>query len=451
MIRPRPSPVTIGLQHVMVVEPLELEILAATARPTDVVKLVDMILEKRPLASFLDEFRPDLLCMTGYITHVSTILEYAREAGERLPQLRTVLGGVHCEVCPADFNSPHVHFRVVRNAVQAFPALLEHLDGKEPLPPGVLKPGELPEPAKLPAFDFRVPLPDRSVTARYRDRYFYIFHNRVALIKTSFGCPFSCSFCFCHRITGGRYYQRPLDEVMEELENIREQEIYIVDDDFLSNRKRLEEFFSLLKERQIRKHYLVYGRADFIASNPDLIKTFRDLGLRTVIVGMESFSDRELDEYRKNMAPDLNRQAMEVLNPLSVDCYATIILHPDWDRRDFDHMIKNLVSLGVHFVNLQPLTPLPETEMDYSGYELILDRGSYEKWDLAHVAFQPTRMTQQQYYREIVRAYNRILFQPRHLLRYLRAYPPGMLWKMMRGSWMVRRQYHEKIREAAHV
>jgi len=79
--------------------------------------------------------------------------------------------------------------------------------------------------------------------------------------------------------------------VIDELEGIREKEIYIVDDDFLLSRSRVSEFIRLLHERNIRKKYLLYGRADFIASNPDLIRDFKNAGLRTVIVGLESFID----------------------------------------------------------------------------------------------------------------------------------------------------------------
>ncbi|HRQ29880.1 MAG TPA: hypothetical protein PLU49_07380, partial [Saprospiraceae bacterium] len=48
MVRPKPSPETIGLQHLMVVEPLELEILYALKRPQDEALIVDLIIEKKP-------------------------------------------------------------------------------------------------------------------------------------------------------------------------------------------------------------------------------------------------------------------------------------------------------------------------------------------------------------------------------------------------------------------
>ena len=44
MIRPRPEEETIGLQHVMIVEPMELEVLGALRRDHDEVVVVDMII-----------------------------------------------------------------------------------------------------------------------------------------------------------------------------------------------------------------------------------------------------------------------------------------------------------------------------------------------------------------------------------------------------------------------
>ena len=294
MVRPKPSSETIGLQHLMVVEPLELEILCTLKRNTDSVLVVDMILEKRSFISFVKEYQPDVLCVTGYITNVPTMIAYCEMARHISNHIITIAGGVHCEVCPEDLDHEAIDFRVVRNAARIFTDLLNHIDKKTELPKGVLKKGESPENVQLPEFDFRVPFPDRESCSRYRNKYFYIFQDKVAVIKTSFGCPYNCSFCFCRIITDGRYFQRPLHEVMQELEQIKGKEVYIVDDDFLADKKRLQVFISEIKQKKIDKHFLVYGRADFIAKNPDIMHELAEIGLRTVIVGFESFSDKEL-------------------------------------------------------------------------------------------------------------------------------------------------------------
>jgi len=448
LFRPRPSPETIGLQHLMVVEPLELEILSALKREHDTAIIIDLIIEKRSFVSFLKEHQPDVVCLTGYITNVSTILEYCRAAKEISDKIVTIVGGVHCEVCPEDFDDPFVDYRVVRNAAQVFTRLLDHIEKGTGLPPGVFKQGDIPENIQLPAFDFHLPFPDRDAVARYRHKYFYIFHKRVALIKTSFGCPFQCNFCFCRVITNGAYAQRPMDDIIQELQSIKETEIYIVDDDFLVDKKWLRSFFNELKSRNIRKHYLVYGRADFIARNPDIMHEFAQLGLRTVIVGFESFSDKELDAYNKNTTVEMYRETMAVLNREKVDVFATIIIPPHWDRSDFKNMVDVVKSLGIHFINLQPLTPLPKTEVSFPSEQIIIAKTDYDKWDLAHVSVQPTKLSVAEFYEEILKAYSAILYTPPVLWKYLTTYSPAMLFKMLVGGYRVTQQYKQKIKEA---
>jgi radical SAM superfamily enzyme YgiQ (UPF0313 family) len=448
LVRPKPSPETIGLQHLMIVEPLELEILCALKRDCDTVVIVDMILENRTFQSLLIEHKPDVLCVTGYITHVSTIISYCEMAKNIASNTITIVGGVHCEVCPEDFDNEAIDYRVVRNATTVFTDLLNHIDNNTGLPPGVFLNGDSLGKTKLPAFNFHVPLPDRSTVSKYRDSYFYIFHKKVALIKTSFGCPYQCSFCFCRIITAGKFYQRPVADVIQELEQINESEIYIVDDDFLFDVRWLESFIQEIKNHNIKKHYLVYGRADFIAKNPAIMHNLASIGLRTVIVGFESFKDNELDKYNKKTSLGMYKQTMAVLHREKLDVFATIIIPPDWDKNDFQHMVEILKSLKIHFVNLQPLTPLPKTGVSFPEEDIIIDKHNYPQWDLAHISVRPTKLSVPEFYQEILNAYNAILYSPRVFWIYITSYSPAMLFKMLVGGYRVTKQYQAKIKEA---
>lgn len=450
-IRPKPAAETIGLQHVMIVEPLELEILAGLVRSDDYPVIIDMILEKNPIEYYLSRENPDIICITGYITNIPTIIEYCKTSKKMNPDAITIVGGVHCEVCPADFNDNAIDFRVVRNATTVFPQLLNHIRGMSDLPAGVLLANKPHVPSELPPFDFFLPFPNRELTASYRSKYFYIFHDKVALIKTAFGCPYSCNFCFCRQITQGQYVERPLDEVMQELASIQEKKIYIVDDDFLTSTSRVMNFIKAHRTAHLDKQYLIYGRADFIAHHPDIMEQFSAIGLRTVIVGFESFFEHELEQYNKNIDVKTNENAMKILNRLGIDCYATIIVSPDWGKREFSICKKKCRALGIHYVNLQPLTPLPGTGQNVDENDLIISRTDYSKWDLAHVTIRPTKMSVADYYKSIIRLYNAILFRPQVLLRYVRQYNMLMLWKMIRGSYLVRQQYYQKIKEAKRI
>ncbi len=447
-LRPKPSSETIGLQHVMIVEPLELEVLASLVGSDDIPIVIDMILEKKSIEYFIKREKPDILCVTGYITNVPTMIHYCQLAKKINSDITTIVGGVHCEVCPADLDNEFVDFRVIRNANIVFPLLLLYVRDKGDFPKGILRPQEQISESELPPFDFYFPIPDRSLTARYRNNYFYIFHNKVALIKTAFGCPYSCNFCFCREITRGKFHERPINEVIKELSLIREKNIYIVDDDFLTSKEKVNGFIEANRSASLDKNYLLYGRADFIAHNPDVIRDFRSVGLKTVIVGIESFFDHELKQYNKNIDTKTNEEAMKVLNFHNIDCYATIIVSPDWGKDEFAFCKEKIRSLGIHYVNLQPFTPLPGTGIKVKDKELIIPITDFAKWDLAHVTIRPKNMSVSDFYKSILKLYNSVLFQPEFLIDYIRKTSILMLWKMMKGSFMVRRQYMRKIREA---
>lgn len=446
-VRPRPSAKTIGLQHVMIVEPLELEVLATLAGSAHNSVIIDMILENEPIDYYIRKENPDIFCVTGYITNVPGVITYCRCAKGINSRIITISGGVHCEVCPQDLNDASIDYRVVRNATTVFSQLLSYIENGKLFPKGVLRYNEQLLPDELPPFDFTFPIPDRSLTNRYRKDYFYIFYDKVALIKTSFGCPFTCNFCFCREITKERYFERPLNEVIEELHSIKEKNIYIVDDDFLTSGIRVMNFIEANRSSGLDKNYLLYGRADFIADNPTIMADFKAIGLKTVIVGFESFYDHELKNYHKNTDAKTNEQAMKVLNENKIDCYATIIVSPDWGTKEFDFCRDKIRELGIHYVNLQPFTPLPGTGNRFETDELIIPYSDYERWDLAHVTIRPKKMSTADFYKSILRLYNSILFQPQFLIDYVKKYKLAMLLKMVLGSIKVRKQYWLKIKE----
>ena len=142
---------------------------------------------------------------------------------------------------------------------------------------------------------------------------------------------------------------------------------------------------------------------------------------------------------------------MKVLHSHNIDCYATIIVSPDWGENEFASCKEKIRNLNIHFVNLQPLTPLPGTGMKATDEELIIPYSDFSRWDLAHVTIRPEKMSVADFYKHILKLYNSILFQPPVLIDYIKRYDLLMLWKMIKGSFMVWRQYMLKIREAKQI
>ncbi len=445
LVRPRPDSETIGLQKVMICEPLELEYVGAYIKGLGhQAVIIDMIVEKKPLAHFIKEHKPDVVGITGYIAHVNKIKAYAEEIKKSDGSCKIIVGGVHAEVIPGDFNSPYIDYVIKANGLRTFGEVVDAIAMGHPTDTIAGVWGNHLECMKETSFNY--PHPDRSLTAAYRSKYYYMFHNPCALIKTSFGCPYECKFCFCRRITDGKYFYRELQDILDELKSIPEEEIYIVDDDFLVDRARLLEFCEQLEAQDIKKKYLVYGRADFIAANEDVIKRLAQNGLRAVIVGLESGNEEELKKYNKKSSVLINERAIDILGEYKVECYGTFILGVDWDKEDFFGLYRWIKKLGIKFINLQPFTPLPGTE-PFKEYKdaLLIPRDEYEKWDLAHLVVKPSKMSVREYYFNIIKLYYKITMHPKNVYKMIRQYGIWENLKLSYGASHITMQYFLKM------
>ena len=466
LFRPRPDKETIGLQNVMICAPLELEYISANIEALGhTCTIVDMIIEKKNVAYFVKLYNPDVVGITGYISHVNIMKRYAKEAKEVNENITTIIGGVHAEVNPEDFVSPYVDYIIRANGIRTFIDILNKLDKSEKKNQDsenaenktseivvndeeiecIYVPGKKP-PKKDTTFNYLYP--DRNKVDKYRSKYYYMFHRNCTLIKTSFGCPYNCKFCFCRQIMDDQYFARDLEDIVNELEQIPETEIYIVDDDFLVGRERILKFCDLLEQRGINKKYLIYGRADYVASNEDVIKRFKEVGLRAVIVGLESCDSRQLDDYNKRTNVAINEKAVGILKKYDVECYGTFILGLDWTKEDFNALYKWIKKLGLVFVNLQPLTPLRGTDI-YEKYKprFIVREDEYEKWDLAHLVVRPDNISVRKYYWYTMVLYYKITANPVSGWYMVKKYGLHDTLKLSIGAVAVNNQYWKKLIE----
>ena len=447
LIRPRPHKETIGLQNVMICEPLELEYLSSNIEPLGHdVFIVDMILEKKSISYFLKKYKPDVVGITGYIAHVNVIKDYALEVKKYDKNIKVIVGGVHAEVNPEDFECKSIDYIIRANGIKTFINILDKLENKKKTNNIDCVYNRKRSNNYLKETTFNYIFPDRGKVDKYRKHYYYMFHRNCSLMKTSFGCPYQCKFCFCRKVTDEKYFTRDLDNIIEELKSIKETEIYIVDDDFLVNKKRLLKFCELLKKNNIKKKYLIYGRADFIANNEDVIREMKSVGLRAVIVGLESCDSNELVDYNKKTNVEINEKAVSILKKYDVECYGTFILGLDWEKKDFNALAKWIKKLGLVFVNLQPLTPLRGTEL-YESYkkDFIIREDEYEKWDLAHLVVKPSKISVRKYYWYSMVLYYKITVNRKSAFYMIRKYGLHDTLKLSVGAFKVNLQYLKKL------
>jgi radical SAM superfamily enzyme YgiQ (UPF0313 family) len=391
------------------IEPLELEILAATVSQYP-CRILDMRIDT-DLKGALWEFRPDLVGITAYTTEVPMVRGLIRKVKTLAPSAFTVVGGCHASVVPGDFFASGVDAVAVGNGEALFPDLVNALARRGDLSqvPGLWlrsmdRYAYTGDPPPLKDLDKLSP-PARWLTQSYRHRYFFGRNRPAAAIMTSRGCPFRCTFCSIWKMMNGKYLVRNADKVVEELSEITERYVFIADDNTLSHARHAGSLAAAIERAGLRKRYKMYGRADAIVSRPHIVEQWRSVGLQTVIMGLESFQDKRLSGFNKGSTVDLQNRAIEILKANRIRVRAYFIVDPDFTRDDFRALLDYVEREEITEPMFSILTPLPGTDLfEQSRERLVLDR--HELFDLVH-AMLPTRLPRREFYAEFSRLYRK--------------------------------------------
>lgn len=465
-VRPPVPRHTIGLKHVMICEPLELEYVAAGLGEEHELQIMDMILE-RGFLKRLKKFQPDIICTSCYISGVNEVIKLCRKAKTWNRNIKTIVGGVHASRCPEDFADPSIDCIVLGDGTSLIATLVNALEEDRSLLhiPGLALPIARNKVLKtegkayMPKAD-TLPFPRRDLVAHLQHRYYYIFHRPVATMKTTWGCWYKCNFCFTWRITDGHPYSRSPESIVEELELIEAKDVYIVDDIFLIKSSRLTKLAQMIRERNIRKKYLVYARADYIAENEDIIAEWAELGLSAVFIGLEAATDSELDSMDKECTVDYNEEAIRVCRKHGVDIYGSLIPGPDYTEKEWKHLFHFIERNKLYYVNISPLTPMPGTLIwDMYKDRINVPREAHGLWDLSHMLID-TKMPLKKYYRWLLKTYMRTMLDARRADKYaLRTRPPifsfkyyriweGMIKIMFQFYWAHKHHTPRELRKA---
>jgi radical SAM superfamily enzyme YgiQ (UPF0313 family) len=411
LIEPAKSRISMAGEDVFLFEPLALEYVAAGVNDDHEVKILDQRIDNT-VEETLEDYRPDVVGITGYTVHVNRMKGLAERAKTWNPEVLTVVGGHHATVAPRDFESPHIDLVVAGDGVDSFREVVRRFETCESFAgiPGVwVHTGRgLEEGEANPARDLDdLPFPDRSLTAAYRHAYYSEYMQPLASIRTSKGCPFRCNFCALWKIAGGRYLKREPEKIVEELAEIDEEFVFFADDESLVDAARMKRLAELIRESGIRKRYFLYGRSDTIAKHPDLLALWRDVGLERVFVGLEFFRDSDLEFINKGSTTGNNLQAVQVLHDLGIDIYASFIIRPEFTEEDFAEFRRYCRSIDLSFASFAVLTPLPGTDL-YDQVEHQLLTREPEFFDFIHTVL-PTKLPLEDFYEQYFRLYTKTI------------------------------------------
>lgn len=404
LVRPPRIKQAITLSDLMFSEPLGLEMIYGVIKDKYEVEIFDMMVEKTPLRHKLNEYRPHIIGITSLCIDVNKVIDLAIEAKNYRQDITVLVGGTQTYLNPKAFYHESVDYIFQYSDGDNIKALLDNINlGIKSPVDGVL--------SRLEGYQSSGPrkrntylLPNRSSTEKYRKYYSYFGYQPAAIMEFGLGCEKVCDFCLRWRIEGHREDIIDLELTKKDLQNIKEDTIMLFDNDFFGNKEKIETFLALIKELNLKKNYIVYASVNGIIQYRDLIKDFRDLGLKAVLVGYETFSDEEMIKYNKKSTINDNLVAANILKEYNIDAWASFMAHPDWNSQDFKLLRAYIRELKPEIASISPLTPFPNLPM-YKTYEdrLLFKEDDYEKWSFGQVMINPSKISLRRYYYELLK------------------------------------------------
>jgi radical SAM superfamily enzyme YgiQ (UPF0313 family) len=280
--------------------------------------------------------------------HLLAIVERCRTRG-----LRTVVGGpITSSMSAAELGADHI---VIGEAESLIAGLASDLSVKRALP--------VYKAAERPAMNIS-PLPDLSLIKMRRYSTMTVQYSR--------GCPFNCEFCDIIEIYGRQPRTKAVEQVLAELDQLREagwrDAVFIVDDNFIGNKKRAKELLTAMSEwgREHAYPFRFITEASLnLADDLELLQLFKDARFTSVFLGIETPDEASLVANNKlqNTRRDL-LESIQQIQQYGIEVMGGFILGFDTDREDvFDRMVEFIQKSAIPLAMVGLLQAMPGTQL----------------------------------------------------------------------------------------
>ena len=343
----------------------------------------------------------DLVGITAMTTTVQRAYEIADHFRRR--GIKVVLGGMHVSCLP-DEAQPHCDSLVMGEAEALWPALLRDFELKQ-LKPVYRHQDNLPSLAGLPRADWTL----------YENKKYLPVH----FVETTRGCPIDCEFCAVTSAFGGKYRNRPQDEVLAELRGLipfnrgvfsLKNCVLFVDDNIISNRAYAREFLPRIADLNLNW----FGQASVnIASDPEILKLCQQSGCKGLFMGFESLSPETIAAMGKRVNhPDQYFDIVQKIHDHGIGIDGSFVFGFDNDDEGvFDRTLEFVLRAKIEVTYFSILTPYPGTRLHKRlvREDRILTQ-DWSLYDANHVVFKPRTLTADQllkgYYRVFKEVYS---------------------------------------------
>ncbi|MDA8098857.1 MAG: radical SAM protein [Nitrospiraceae bacterium] len=219
---------------------------------------------------------------------------------------------------------------------------------------------------------------DRSLAPEGETPWFHDLAKPYFAITASRGCLYQCTFCQPaeRAVFGNTVRKRSVDNILDELTALADhygmRSFMIHDDCFTQYYPWVEEFCKKKQRRGLTQPFACQSRADIICRRPDLMQRLYDAGLRWVLIGFESGSDRVLAFLKKNTTVSQNLEAAHICKRIGIKIFANYMFGlPTETKEEMSATVKMIRAIKPEHCSPSVFTPAPGSEL----YEYCRDSG----------------------------------------------------------------------------
>lgn len=301
----------------------------------------------------LDQFRPDVVCISFMTMHAVRAYELADRIRGR--GLTVIAGGAHPTALPEEALE-HVNCVVRGEAELTLPRLLG--TGRVE---GIV---EAEPPADLDA----LPLPKRDLLdletyASGGDELAGLSYRTLGMI-TSRGCPYRCTFCVnSKRETRLRFHspERVIEELRYLVDRYRIESVAFYDELMATDTER----FVAICEKMVREgldHLKWECQVHPRTLSQDMLDWMKRAGCVQVAVGFESGSQHMLDAIGKNVLVEQNLEVARLVTEAGLRLRGCFIVGtPGETTEDIEKTKRFIKDARIDFASVHFLTPMPGT------------------------------------------------------------------------------------------
>jgi radical SAM superfamily enzyme YgiQ (UPF0313 family) len=343
----------------------------AAALPRD---QYEVVLTDENIETIDFDLKADLVgisAMTSYVNRGYEIADQFRVMG-----VPVVMGGVHPSFMPQEALK-HADAVVIGEVELVIDKLLDDL--KQGSMRGTYKSDTLHSMNGM-----RMPRYDLLKKNRYVNRTF---------VQTSRGCHQGCTFCAEPLMNGLKFRYRPVNEVIDEMENCGSRTISINDADFFGTSERPKEVMRALRGRGIQWQAGVTSK---LAQDDHMLELAAASGCTMLSIGFESIARATLTSVHKHVnRPETFAALVEKVHSYGIMVFGLFMFGFDGDDASvFDDTVKFNIDANYDACAYSVLTPYPGTltwyEMKKANRIVSFD---WTMYDQSHVVYRPAQIT----------------------------------------------------------